>query len=496
MKNNTLKVQRKKMKVEMVDNYPSWIYIGLFFLICAFVFGSIVVTKKMLSQMFPKQKTEAPKLELNLRPSEEWKEEEGGFFTLPIKNIKWVKDLPFTSHFHEIGEPIILNDTFVTDNWPPFQKWDFEYLKSRTISQKIGNIFKNVNERFGPSFDPKKPMNSLSFVNRVNPYVVMEMEAKQFWRKMERRNPMEDPNYYYFSENVVSVVEQMDILEDIERVNWLELGSQSDTQNINLWVGQKGVVTHAHYDSFDNFIVQIRGEKRWTLFPPNITDTHLHYYPFLHPSHAQSQIDLTDVNKRLFEKFKGARGLSGVLKAGQVLYVPAFWTHFVEALSPTISFNAWSFTSQSDSMSTVFEIFDVYRPLEGYDKQFQKIMAAKCFLSFLLKALDPAASLKNLINSLMEMRYRPLVRSQSFQLNLDDVYKFSETCESTYAKQQQVSICHKIEKHVSIEKIASIFRTIPDSTKKIWIFNFVELVLAHAVSLDKISVLLSSSCLH
>ena len=49
---------------------------------------------------------------------------------------------------------------------------------------------------------------------------------------------------------------------------------------VNLWIGRKGLITHTHYDCTYNFFVQLRGRKKFTLFPPNHT---LYLYPCLHP---------------------------------------------------------------------------------------------------------------------------------------------------------------------------------------------------------------------
>ena len=68
-----------------------------------------------------------------------------------------------------------------------------------------------------------------------------------------------------------------------------------ERSSINLWVGQRDVVAHCHYDGYHNFFVQIKGRKRFTLVPPSSWHV-LRVYPFLHPSHAQCQYNLSEAD--------------------------------------------------------------------------------------------------------------------------------------------------------------------------------------------------------
>lgn len=140
-----------------------------------------------------------------------------------------------------------------------------------------------------------------------------------------------------------------------------------------LWLSPPGVVAQTHYDTQHNVFAQIRGSKRFLLFPP---ETELYSYPNIHLSHRQSQVHLeagADLHiqmqqqrqrksgkgalKRstegeggeeksnttnssstslldIFPLLRGSQAMVVTLRPGDVLYIPPFWQHRVETLGP------------------------------------------------------------------------------------------------------------------------------------------------------------------
>ena len=102
-----------------------------------------------------------------------------------------------------------------------------------------------------------------------------------------------------------------------------------------------GTYTQGHIDSKDNFVYQLIGKKRWTLFPPS--DYKNLYYKedkgSLEWSAVLSQPGEKDL--RQFPLFAKTHQVSVVLQEGEVLYLPRGWTHFVENLTPALMINTW-----------------------------------------------------------------------------------------------------------------------------------------------------------
>ena len=120
---------------------------------------------------------------------------------------------------------------------------------------------------------------------------------------------------------------------------------------MNLWMAMPGMTTPLHYDGSHNAYVQVRGTKRFVLLPPAAWRT-LGLYPRVHPSSRQVPAAVW-LNATSREATSGAganpapasalpshnedqlRALGAMqvtLTAGDMLYIPPFWFHRVEAV--------------------------------------------------------------------------------------------------------------------------------------------------------------------
>jgi hypothetical protein len=123
-----------------------------------------------------------------------------------------------------------------------------------------------------------------------------------------------------------------------------------EAANENLWVGTRGVVARAHYDSFHNAFAQVAGRKAFLLRPP-AAHAEMRLHPRAHPSYRQAQVDGYASLQRDVQ-CGGAAGLDAadapetaaaevILEPGDVLYLPPFHFHQVSALDASVSINAW-----------------------------------------------------------------------------------------------------------------------------------------------------------
>lgn len=109
-----------------------------------------------------------------------------------------------------------------------------------------------------------------------------------------------------------------------------------------LWIGRKGCITPLHCDGADNFIYQLYGEKKWIVFPPNDfkklnvnKDAGLPTAGFF----------CSDLNLKKKEDLKmlsqKTSPLSITVRAGESLYMPCGWFHYVETKKNSIAINFW-----------------------------------------------------------------------------------------------------------------------------------------------------------
>jgi len=120
----------------------------------------------------------------------------------------------------------------------------------------------------------------------------------------------------------------------------------SEARGINCRFGMKGIIAETHYDQSRNFIVVMGGQRRYILAHPQECSK-MALYPVNHPSGRHSAIDWISYTedadqKRRFPQFAKAQLSEVVLQAGDALYLPTFWFHFIVSLNVNYQCNARS----------------------------------------------------------------------------------------------------------------------------------------------------------
>ena len=105
-----------------------------------------------------------------------------------------------------------------------------------------------------------------------------------------------------------------------------------------LWFGPRGSLTPLHYDETANLVCQYIGKKHFPLFPPS-------QIPYLYPrGSGPTWSNVADPRRPDLEKyplFAQARPVEVTLNAGEMLFLPAFWAHFVVNLDTSLMVNFW-----------------------------------------------------------------------------------------------------------------------------------------------------------
>ena len=108
------------------------------------------------------------------------------------------------------------------------------------------------------------------------------------------------------------------------------------SSNTTLWT---------HYDTHDNLLAQVVGAKTVTLFPPDAE-------PYMYAQGSSSRVEnvTSDPSDEDYAKFPlfydhaRASGISVTLRAGDALYIPAFWFHHVVSAdegTPSVAVNVF-----------------------------------------------------------------------------------------------------------------------------------------------------------
>eukprot|EP00898_Chlorokybus_atmophyticus_P007899 jgi/Chlat1/810/Chrsp104S01274 len=242
----------------------------------------------------------------------------------------------FLVDFMSPGKPAVLRGCM--DSWPALSKWtDVEYLKrvagARTVPVEVGAHYLEDDWT-------QELMTLRTFVdehlNRVDD-VAGGNEA-------EVKAP---PRRRYLAQH--PLFEQIPALKaDIDVPEYCFLsggdggyGDNDDVDGpaINAWFGPAGTVTPLHTDPKRNLLAQVVGRKYVRLYAPEHTDA---LYP--HTSSMlrnSSQVDLDRVEHERFPLFKSVPYRDCVLSAGEMLYIPPLWWHYVRSLSVSFSVSFW-----------------------------------------------------------------------------------------------------------------------------------------------------------
>mmetsp|Transcript_25825 Transcript_25825/g.39626 ORF Transcript_25825/g.39626 Transcript_25825/m.39626 type:complete len:553 (+) Transcript_25825:130-1788(+) len=116
-------------------------------------------------------------------------------------------------------------------------------------------------------------------------------------------------------------------------------------KGIHCRFGMKGVIAENHFDGSRNAIAVLGGARRYILAHPSQCN-YLSLLPKGHPSARHSAVDWSDPDLDSFPEFALAKGNEVVLQAGDVLYLPTNWFHFIVSLTLNFQCNTRSGITQ------------------------------------------------------------------------------------------------------------------------------------------------------
>jgi hypothetical protein len=106
-----------------------------------------------------------------------------------------------------------------------------------------------------------------------------------------------------------------------------------------LWVSGSGTVNPLHWDTHHVVLAQITGEKRFVLFAPEDSAKLASFVD--RTVWRTTALDLAHVDHRRFPELGRASSWSCVLRAGEALFIPYRYWHYMECDETTISVSWW-----------------------------------------------------------------------------------------------------------------------------------------------------------
>ena len=222
----------------------------------------------------------------------------------------------FATEYHDRNRPAVLRG-LARDNHRVFS-WSAEYFGSVFGDRKVPVIETNT--------------GFLSYERDVTEMPYAEFVSRSFGP--ERRS---DVSYYFKNSTKILPAGH----DDSEQIGVLAPYIRRSVMR-NLWISRGGITVGLHFDHADNLNFQLRGEKIFMLYPPGVR----RYYPmpmFSQTAHISRVFrDGPDPDLSNFPRFDPSAGIRVELRAGDVLYLPAYWWHQVQSLGDeNVNMNCW-----------------------------------------------------------------------------------------------------------------------------------------------------------
>lgn len=482
-------VSKKKAKLEegVADRGTLWsIILPLVFLVVSVLVGYI---------LYPKTR---------LPTSKEWTP-----YTV-TGNVS-VKTLPypradFAQMCAKSERPLVLRNSVVTQ-WKAAKLWTPEYLQTRL--KTLSEVYENNNRWFGPYFDYSKPLTSSAV--RVNEYRTnLTLSSEEFFHRIQ--HPVGGRFLY-----LTGGIEQLGRWAEghIQPISEL-LSLNPSRSSINVWIGQPHVIAHCHYDGYHNFYAQLYGTKKFTLFRP-INWPGLYPYPFLHPSHAQAQVNVSDkMDVERFPLVRSVEAVEVVLEPGDLLYMPPLWFHHVESMEVSISVNVWTDSRQTELVEKMFSVplpladetlqwrtaktratataLLIYRLCENMCKYqtCADIHTDKFVESDIDESQEKILSDKVLyfVHRLWSTRYRTLMQKKQLPSQLHN--RESILCEGGATEEDMAAIkeadrvLQGVKFGAYVIEMAQLVRGLPRDTWELWVGNFIEYVVVASGTVEDV----------
>ena len=207
-------------------------------------------------------------------------------------------------------------------------KWTPSYLaKLGGVADKLVSVH--------VSDDPKLDFVRKNFKYEVMPFgdLLAKMDdtsdAKYYYLRSIGENPRKEPAH---------ALRQFPSFEEDLTMPTAFWGGEDKYFSAVIRVSSGDLQLWTHYDAMDNMLIQLHGEKRILLFPPAVAGD-------LYLEGSSSIVrDVDNHDPLVFPRFSRARqaALEVVLQPGDVLYIPALWSHHVTALhGPSIALNVF-----------------------------------------------------------------------------------------------------------------------------------------------------------
>jgi len=221
----------------------------------------------------------------------------------------------FVEDFVRTSTPAIFQG--MLDDWPAFGKWNLEFLRRHHASLDVLTFpvrdgLTQANAERGSANIPR-PLGEC--LDRISKPSAGESVAVTTW----------------FSGLPSSLWGDVRVPSYCTDAIWLRS---------RLWITPSHTATPAHQDLDENLFGLLSGAKRFYLCPPRPRAV-MYPHPFLSKAPNIGRVNPERPDYAQFPRFRDAHPVVADLEAGDVLFVPSLWWHYVSTLDTAIAVNFW-----------------------------------------------------------------------------------------------------------------------------------------------------------
>jgi hypothetical protein len=248
---------------------------------------------------------------------------------IPVLNSADIDQHRFDEEFFRGNRPVVIRGA--VSHWGAFRRWSPEYLET---------LF---GDRMVPVDYSEDGFLSYTTIGREKSTYRADLPFREASARISHPQP-DQPRCYLRNVSLPKLFPEL--LEDFAPP--VLLGDPERITMNNFWYGAAGCVSALHMDWTSNFMVQVMGRKKFTVFAPSDT-------PFLYPAgdsapnadtdwidlREHSRLDIENPDFERFPRFVEAHPWVAVLEPGDMLWLPPNWWHEVRTLDLSISVNFW-----------------------------------------------------------------------------------------------------------------------------------------------------------
>ncbi|GAB4853119.1 Lysine-specific demethylase jmj32 [Ancistrocladus abbreviatus] len=300
---------------------------------------------------------------------------------LPPSPVEFLRD------FVSPNKPCIISNAL--HQWPALSLWSSNDYLCQALSSTEVSVHLTPNGRADSLVPHPTEPSSLCFASAH----VQRMPFPDALHLISNADKIDNLVAYAQQQNDCFRMEYAALASDCEaHIDWATEALGCLPEAVNLWVGNHLSETSFHKDHYENLYAVVSGEKHFLLLPP--TDVHRLYirpYPAAQYSYSQDTGEFSleleepvryvpwcsvnpypslDTKEKEMSEFplyfNGPVPFECTVKAGEILYLPSMWFHYVrqapDSSGRTIAINYW-YDMQFDIKYAYFNFLQsIYNP--------------------------------------------------------------------------------------------------------------------------------------